>query len=265
MKKRELDILNIITKHESVEVSKLAEMLDVSSVTVRKTLDSLESRKLIRREHGFALAISKDDINNRLAINYEIKQRIGKEAAKTVSNGETVMIESGSCCAVLAERLVNEKQNVTIITNSAFIADFVRNKPSAKVILLGGEYQNDAQVMVGALVKKCAETFCVDKYFIGTDGFSANTGFMGKDLDRAEAVQNMAKRANKVIVLTDSNKFRQHDVVVLLPAKAIDTVITDEGIDEKTEELLNKNEVKVIKVKGLPNDLLEDAADPVLE
>lgn len=165
MKTRELDILNIVTKEESIEVSRLAEMLKVSAVTVRKTLDSLESRKLIRREHGFALAISKDDINNRLAVNHEIKQRIGREAVKMVSNGETIMIESGSCCAILAERLVNEKQNVTIITNSAFIADFIRKKPTAKVILLGGEYQNEAQVMVGTLVRKCVESFCVDKFF----------------------------------------------------------------------------------------------------
>ena len=258
MKKRELDILNIVTKQESVEVSKLAEMLGVSSVTVRKTLDSLESRKLIRREHGFALAISKDDINNRLAVNYEIKQRIGREAAKTVSNGETVMIESGSCCAVLAERLVNEKQNGTIITNSAFIADFIREKPSAKVILLGGEYQNEAQVMVGALVRKCVESFCVDKFFIGTDGFSANTGFTGKNLDRAEAVQNMAKQANKVIILTESSKFRQQGVVMLLPTKAIDTVITDEGIDRQTENLLHESEVQIVKVKGMPNDFEPD-------
>ena len=50
-------------------------------------------------------------------------------SAKTVSNGETVMIESGSSAgAVLAECLVNEKQNVTIITNSAFIAGFHSGK-----------------------------------------------------------------------------------------------------------------------------------------
>lgn len=254
MKKRELDILNIVTEQESIEVSKLAKMLDVSSVTIRKTLDSLESRKLIRREHGFALAISKDDINNRLAINYEIKQRIGKEAAKMVSNGETVMIESGSCCAVLAEQIVKEKQNVTIITNSAFIADYIREKPAAKVILLGGEYQNEAQVMVGSLVRKCVECFCVDKFFIGADGFQANTAFTGKDLDRAEAVQIMAKQASQIVILTDSEKFKQKGVVMLLPIRDINTVITDEGIDMQTEESLSNNGVQVIKVQGKPND-----------
>lgn len=255
MKKRELDILNIVTEEESVEVSKLAEILGVSSVTIRKTLDNLESKKLIRREHGFALANSKDDINNRLAINYEIKQRIGSMASKLVSNGETVMIESGSSCAVLAEKLVKEKQNVTIITNSAFIADFVREKPSAKVILLGGEFQNEAQVMVGALVRKCVESFCVDKFFIGADGFSANTGFTGKDMDRAEAVQDMAKQANKVIVLTDSSKFRQQGVVMLLPTEHVSTVITDEGIDAQTEDILHKEGIEVVKVEGIPSDM----------
>lgn len=39
-----------------------------------------------------------------------------------------------------------------------------------KVIVLGGEYQKEAEVMVGPLVKTCAEAFYVDKLFMGTDG-----------------------------------------------------------------------------------------------
>ena len=46
-----------------------------------------------------------------------------------------------------------------------------------KVILLGGEYQRESEVMVGPLVKSCAEAFYVDKLFMGTDGYIPNVGF----------------------------------------------------------------------------------------
>lgn len=247
MNKRELEILHIVTTCEKIEVTRLAEMLKVSPVTIRKALDVLETKGLITREHGYAIAGAKDDINNRLAVNYAVKQGIARAASGLVKNGETVMIESGSSCALLAELLATEKQNVTIITNSAFIAHFIKDKPYAKVILLGGEYQSASQVMVGSLVKKCLEGFFVDKLFIGADGFSKTAGFTGKDLPRAEAVQNMKERAERVIVLTDSSKFAHQGVVALLPPEDIAMVVTDTGINPETEACLLAQRVKVLK------------------
>jgi DeoR/GlpR family transcriptional regulator of sugar metabolism len=248
MNKRELQILDIVTERERIEVATLAEMLEVSPVTIRKALDMLETKGLIRREHGYAIASSKDDINNRLAINYEVKQRIAKAAAELVSSGQTVTIESGSSCALLADLIANTKPNVTIISNSAFIANYIKNKPYAKLILMGGDYQTSSQVMVGPLVKKCMEEFFVEKMFIGTDGFSEMTGFTGKDMSRAEAVQNMAEKAKDVIVLTDSSKFSQQGVVSLLPFNKISVVITDEGMPEDKETYLKDKGIQVIKV-----------------
>ncbi len=247
MNQREVEILNIVTKSEKIEVAQLAEMLKVSPVTIRKALDVLESKGLILREHGYAIASSKDDINNRLAINYVVKQRIAKAAADLVQSGETIIIESGSSCALLAELLASSKQNVKIITNSAFIAGYIKNKPYAKVILLGGEYQNESQVMVGSLVSKCIEGFFVDKMFIGTDGFSEQSGFTGKDLPRAEAVQTMAGKSKHVIVLTDSSKFSHQGVVSLLPLEKISTVITDSEINSTKEDYLIEQGIQLIK------------------
>ena len=50
------------------------------------------------------------------------------------------------------------------------------------------------------MTRKCAETFFVDKFFIGTDGFSEASGFTGNDYMRSETVRDMAKQAAKVIV-----------------------------------------------------------------
>lgn len=138
MTNRQTKILEIVTEHNRIEVAKLAQLLQVSQVTTRKDLDQLEAKGLIKREHGYALLCSNDDINNRLAYHYELKRRIAQAAASLVRDGETVMIESGSCCALLADELCTRKRDVTIVTNSAFIAGYVRRLPTAKIILLGG-------------------------------------------------------------------------------------------------------------------------------
>ena len=125
MKKRENAILEMLSEKGRMEVTVLAERLGISQVTVRKDLDALEERGILRREHGYAVFGGNDDINNRLAFHYEEKRRIACQAAKMVAPGETVMIENGSCCALVAEELARTNQDGTIITNSAFIASYI--------------------------------------------------------------------------------------------------------------------------------------------
>ena len=248
MTTRQSNILEILAERQRLEVTKLSDMLKVSKVTIRKDLDHLVEQGLIKREHGFAYLSSSDDINNRLAYHYEAKLKIAKAAAATVQHGEIVMIENGSCCAILAAELAKTKRDVTIITNSAFIADYVRKIPSAKIVLIGGDYQNEAQVMVGPIARRCIEAFFVDKLFIGTDGFNSGYGFTNNDHMRAECVQGMAKQAARIIVLTESQKFSHKGAVCLLSTGQVSIVYTDNKILRETERFLKENGVTVNKI-----------------
>ena len=174
-------ILEVLTERERVEVSTLAEELGVSQVTMRKDLTELERRGLIRREHGFAVLRSADNVEGRLAYHYEEKRTIARRAADLVHDGDTIMVESGSCCALLVAELAAAGRDVTVVTNSAFIAGYVRDAASVQTVLLGGIYQKDSQVMVGPMVRTCVEGFYVDLLFAGADGFSPRTGFTNSD------------------------------------------------------------------------------------
>lgn len=247
MKERQNRILDALTKHEKLEVKELAQMMEVSQVTIRKDLDALTKQGLIIRNHGYATLNNSDDMNNRLAYHYEMKQRIAKKVCEDIHDGETIMIESGSCCALVALEIAQSKKNITIITNSAFIADYIRNE-DIKVILLGGEYQASSQVLVGPITINNAKNFFVDKYFIGADGFSQKSGFTGKDYLRAETVREMAKQAAHVIVVTESEKFGHIGTVNLLDTNNVAKVYTDTHIPEEDEVYLNEMNVEVIKV-----------------
>lgn len=234
-------ILEILTQQKRAEVTELAQELGVSQVTMRKDLTELESRGLIKREHGFAVLQSANNVEGRLAYHYKEKLRIAERAAELVRDGDTVMIENGSCCAILAAKLAAQKNDVTIITNSAFIADYVRREPTVNIVLLGGIYQKDSQVMVGPMIDKGVQDFFVDVLFAGTDGFSARTGFTNTDQMRAQAVASMADHAERVVVLTESEKFGRRGTVPLSLAGRDVTVITDCCIpDEAKSELERK-------------------------
>lgn len=242
---RDNKILEILNERHRVEVSELASEIGVSEVTMRKDLTSLEARGIVQREHGFALLASRDDINGRLAYHYDEKLRIAHAALALVNDGDTVMIESGSCCVLLAQAIVEGRRDVQIITNSAFIADYVRSCPTSKVTLLGGDYQKDSQVTVGPMLRRCAEEFCVDRLFVGVDGWSVKLGFTNDDLLRAEAIRDMARQAEEVIVLTESGKFTRHGVVPLRLVGQISRVVTDAALDPASRKALEASGIVV--------------------
>lgn len=245
---REEEIISIVSKNKKIEVSGLAELLNVSRVTIRKDLDKLEARGILHRQHGFAVLNSQDDINYRLAYNYDLKRKIALEAAKLVKDGETVMIESGSTCTLLAEELAYNRNDITIITNSCFIASYVRKAETVKIVLIGGEYQKDSQVNVGPFVKKIISEFHVDKLFVGIDGFDERRGFTGSDITRCDTANTMMTAAKNTIVLTDSSKFSQIGVVSEFAFEDIAMVYTDEGIDKEKRQFLDAKNIKLITV-----------------
>lgn len=247
MTKRANEILTILMQEQRCEVAHLAKRLAVSQVTIRKDLDDLERKGIIERTHGFATLRSRDTTSGRIAYHYDVKQKIAACAAQQVKDGDMIMMESGSCCALLADALAETKKDLQIITNSAFIADFIRNKCNFQILLLGGIYDHDAQIMVGPMIRQCVQNFCVNQFFIGTDGYSRKSGFTNRDQLRAQAVRDMASQAEKVIVISESEKFAKHGTVPLGIQDRITTVITDQRIDDTAIQDLRQDGIQVIK------------------
>ncbi len=246
MNKRHSEIIEIVNNSTKIDVNTLSQMIGVSPVTIRKDLDHLEKMKLLTREHGYAVKCNEENINNRLAYKHEVKIKIATKAADLVAVRETIMIESGSSCTLLASVLSKSNKDVTIITNSAFIANYLRDESGVNIILLGGQYQKEAQVMVGPLIKSCVKEFNVDKLFLGVDGFNPDFGFTGNDLMRTDAMKTMSESAKDIYILTDSSKFYKKGVVSQLPFSDVYAVVTDKDIPKSAKDIIEGKGIKVI-------------------
>ena len=245
MNKRQSTIVNLVNNTTKVSVTTLAKKLNVSEVTIRKDLTLLSNYGIIIREHGLAIKKNSVDIRNRLSINYDLKQKIAKKAAQLINFNETIIIGSGSTCALLAEEIARTKPNVTILTHSIYIVEHASKLGNNKIILFGGEYQNDSQVMVGPLVRLNAKQYFVDKIFLGTDGFVKEIGFMGSDSLRTEAIQNMAESARHIVMLTDSSKFNKMGILVQFSPSSVSRIITDNNISSDYLSYFKGKNIKV--------------------
>jgi DeoR/GlpR family transcriptional regulator of sugar metabolism len=248
MKEREIKILDILSSNKKIKISLLAEMLDVTPVTLRRDLERLEKKGMIGRSHGHVSIEGADNTGKRMAYNHSIKRKIAKAAAQTVEEGEVIMLESGSCCAIFAEELAATGKHFTIITNSVFIANYVSSMSKIKFILLGGYFQPESQVMVGPIAKQCARQFFTEKLFLGTDGFNPKDGFTGRDHLRVETAAELANRAKNVFMLTEAAKFERCGTYSLIQFDKVSGVFTDDSISKEAEATLLKNNVKVHKV-----------------
>ncbi len=245
MNKRHEQILNIINRENEVTVNRLSDLLNVSLVTIRSDLRILEDKKLICRNHGGASLPSTDDISHRLSINYSAKHRIAVKAAEQIEEGETVLLEAGSCIAILAQILASRK-NINIITNNAFVARQMKDSDGINVILIGGIYQKESETLVGSMVKEYLSYYNFSKVFLGMDGFTREQGAMCRDLDRAEVMAEFVHRGSQVYFLSDSGKMGVSAVRTICRPDEINCMITDEDIDEEYREYFNLSEIELI-------------------
>ena len=244
MKERHLEILRMVNEQERVSVKDLSETLNISMVTIRKDLEELESMGLLRRQHGFAAKGASDAIDSRMTVHYLEKKKIAQLAVSLVKPMETIMIESGSTCALFAQELA-AVNDVTIITNSAYIARNLRGVPTANVILLGGDYDVVSEVTTGPVTELCAKEYYVDKIFVGIDGYTEEEGFSNVNHTRCSTVRGMAKQADKVVVLTTSEKFGKRSVAKMFSSGEVYSVVTDSRLSKEYQEILKKNQIKV--------------------
>ena len=250
MNARQIEIIQDFSKSDKLSVTWLAKKYAVSQVTIRNDLKKLERDGFLVRTHGGATTASEEKLDHRMTKRFAVKLRIAEAAADLVSPGETIIIESGSTNALLA-RCLAESKEVNIITNSCYIANYLRDLPMAKVVLLGGEYQSDSDVCVGPLTKLALQAFSVNKMFFGTDGYSEDGGFTSDNLQRAEIVLSMAERAKECILVSDSSKFREdghRGIVSGLGLEKTSRIISDEGMPQTAQKLFKKHKIALTLV-----------------
>lgn len=245
-KKRQAYIMEVLIKEEAMSVSELAELLDVSSVTIRKDLNELEQAGKLYRSHGKARIINPFTLNRSVSekekMAPEQKDAIGREAAKLIDRDDSIIIASGTTVHALA-RNIKPIHRLTVVTASLQVSVILSQDESNDIIQLGGMLRHSSLSVVGQYSKSILENCSFSKLFIGVDGIDFNYGFTTTDMREAELNQQMMRAAQKVIVLADSTKFGRRGFAKIGNIEDIDMIITDSGI--------NPNVVKQIKEHGI--------------
>ena len=153
LSERHKSILNILQLQGSVSVSDLAERLEVSEVTIRKDLSSLEKQNKLYRTHGRAIPISPyigdRHINEKEKQVVLEKRAIGKAAAALVNEHDSILMASGTSILYAAKEIA-EKKDITVISASVSASSLLSQNKGIDVVQLGGLVRESSVSVVGS-------------------------------------------------------------------------------------------------------------------
>src|SRR5471030_567739 len=130
------EIMLLLTQHQRVKASDLAQALFVSEETIRRDFKYLEEAGKLRRIHGGAILPRLNEeqpLQVRSRIKPQAKTRIAVCAAKLVSEGMVLFLDTGTSTLALAQQLIGFSQ-LRIITNSLDIARLITEQSANQVL-----------------------------------------------------------------------------------------------------------------------------------
>ncbi|GGA17374.1 DeoR/GlpR family DNA-binding transcription regulator [Neptunicoccus cionae] len=250
MSKYEAQILHAVDMRGTLSVVELSQMLGVSDQTIRRVTQPLVASGRLDKVHGALVSnrIATDPpYLARMNLNRAAKVAIAKEAAEIIADGASLAIDTGSTSGFIAQALRARKE-LTVVTNSAFVASTLAIIPGNKVFMAGTQLRDHDGAAFDRSAFDVIERMQVDYALLSASMVDAVKGFLVHEQCEVEIATAMLRNAGKVIMAVDQSKFAPQDrrPAVRQPLlKSGDFVVTDRRPDTAFEGLLKGLELRI--------------------
>jgi DeoR family glycerol-3-phosphate regulon repressor len=226
---RQAAILKALKQQGACRIRELADALRVSGETIRRDIIEMARDGAIQKVHGgAALAdpLHEPSFSQRMATNAGAEQAIARLAAAEIANGDTLMLDTGSTTACVAQALVGHR-DLLVVTNSVDIARTLATRNGNRVYMAGGELRADDGAALGPTATDFVAQFYVRTAILSIGAIDIDQGLTDYDLAEAAFSRVVISRAERKIVVADHSKFGRRGLVGICPLERIDLLITD--------------------------------------
>jgi DeoR/GlpR family transcriptional regulator of sugar metabolism len=249
-------ILEELTLRQAIRVTELSRSFGVSEVSVRRDLTHLERQGLLRRIHGGAVPVPNPAVPPMRQGPGEVvhaaeKARIGRAAAALVRPGDRLLLDSGTTVLEVARHLptdLRETGNLTVITGSLPVVRELGPCKGIHLILLGGVYLPQFEVVVGPQTVAQLKALHADKLFLGADGLTLAKGVTTANVLEAEVDRAAIDAASQVIVVADSSKIGLIGLTTIMLLSEVRQLFTDAAAPAEFVDALRRGGADVILV-----------------
>ncbi|MEV7682938.1 DeoR/GlpR family DNA-binding transcription regulator [Streptomyces sp. NPDC088341] len=243
-------ITDAVRESGQLSVAELAELTGASEMTVRRDLEVLSDQGVLERYRGGARSLllrgEEPPFALRAQEGTEAKRRIAAAVAELITDGESVVIDSGTTCLEVARAL--EDRRLTVMPLSLHAANALTGAPRLKLLLPGGEPRTGELALTGPLTEASLAALRFDTAVIGCCGLTAKDGLTAYDLSDAAVKRAAIASARRVIAVADAAKFSRTALAFVSPVSALHAVVTDEAAPEEETRAMAAVGVTVRKV-----------------
>ena len=253
MKKTRLEqIKDIINKYGKVSYEELGNLLpDVSQMTLRRDLITLEEQGVILRIRGGAISLdeitkkSEQEFVQRFSDNVQEKKEIAEKTIRLIAPKSCIFIDSGSTTLYFAKELPNN--NYYVVTNALNVATEVLRKSLPSVALLGGDVNRNNLVTTGKSSLDLLKDINIEVAIMTATGFTPEKGcFTCGSQDEMEIKRAVIESATKVIMLLDSSKVDRNTPYTFAKLENINYLVVDKGFPEALKNAIADKGIIVV-------------------
>ncbi|EHI73668.1 lactose phosphotransferase system transcriptional repressor [Streptococcus criceti] len=222
-----IDLINM--NGGTMTTSDIATVTGVSEVTIRRDLKQLEEQGKLKREHGGAISIDRSrhtefSTDEKLLLNVEKKNNIGKKLGDLIPNNSTVYLGAGTTLLLAIPYLA--AKNIRFVTNSypAFQALLEYDN---QIILTAGEFYRRTGEFLGPIAEASFKDLNIDFALCSTNGISKNRVTTSNSTQGSIQLTAM-NCANKKIIVADTSKIGISDMITFAPLEAFDSLVSDD-------------------------------------
>jgi DeoR/GlpR family transcriptional regulator of sugar metabolism len=215
----------------SVSVAELSKKLGVSDMTIRRDLEELSGRNLLRKVHGGAIPVSRSaepHFEQKRRLNRPEKLAIARAAQDFVHDGDTVAFSAGTTTWHVASTLYPGYRDLTFVTNSTNVALTLQENGWEEIVLSGGMFRTPSDALVGPFADRTLRTLNADVLFLGAHGVHPDAGLTTPNTAEAETNGCLVDAARRVVVVADSSKLGVVALARIIPLSRVDVVVTDQ-------------------------------------
>jgi DeoR/GlpR family transcriptional regulator of sugar metabolism len=226
---RQSRIAELVATNGKVYIPHLVKLFAVTEATLRKDLNSMEQRGLLKRTHGGAVSLRpplEQEVETRIARHASAKAEIAKACVDLVSSGEAIFLDCGTTVREIAKQLVNSSKRVMVLTSAPLVAETIADVPWISHVMLGGVFRRLSGCLSGPLATEHLRNFTINTAFIGVSGIT-EAGITVADLGEARLKAAVIERARRVVIPLDHSKVGLADFSLVCPLHQIDIVVTD--------------------------------------
>jgi DeoR/GlpR family transcriptional regulator of sugar metabolism len=223
-------ITQTVKNSGSATVPHLAALTGASVMTIRRDLDALAAQGVLERFHGGARTLLLRGEEPPFALRaheaLDAKRRIAAKVSRLISDGETVLLDSGTTCLEVA-RLLHGRQ-VTVMPLSLQAIHTLSDAPALTTLLVsGGRPRTGEGALTGPLTLASLAALRFDTAVLGCCGLSAAEGLTAYDLDDATVKKAIITSTRRVIAAADGSKLGRTAHAYVGPSTLVHTLVTD--------------------------------------